>query len=101
MCALEWTASLFALRQSSYAMFNASFAHASDASLVHCGNILMTSARQWLKRACNSSAVIAAPFVDSRLPCVATADKVAMGALAARTTSTPTLSNGTVCPPGI
>eukprot|EP00965_Chrysotila_dentata_P027848 925489-Pleurochrysis_carterae.AAC.1 len=81
-------------------MFRASVAHASGESLVHCGNSLMTSARRWLKRACDSSAVIAAPFVDSRLPCVTTAGSVAMGALAAGTTSTPTLSKGTVCPPG-
>eukprot|EP00965_Chrysotila_dentata_P097885 3236281-Pleurochrysis_carterae.AAC.2 len=81
-------------------MFRASVAHASGASLVHCGNNLMTSARRCLKRTCHSSAVIAAPFVDSRLPCLTTAGGVAMGALAAGTTSTPTLSNGTVCPPG-
>eukprot|EP00965_Chrysotila_dentata_P212744 6187224-Pleurochrysis_carterae.AAC.1 len=40
-----------------------------------------------------------APFVDSRLPCVTTAGDVAMGASAAGTTNTPTLSNDTVCPP--
>eukprot|EP00965_Chrysotila_dentata_P196446 6177580-Pleurochrysis_carterae.AAC.1 len=68
MCAFEWTASLLALGKSTQAMLCASVAHASGASLVHCGNSLMTSARRWLKRACSSSAVIAAPLVDSRLP---------------------------------
>eukprot|EP00965_Chrysotila_dentata_P103314 3410028-Pleurochrysis_carterae.AAC.1 len=76
-------------------MLRASVAHVSGASFVHCGKSLITSARRWLNRVCNSSAVIAAPFDDSRLPCVTTAGDVAMGASAAGTTSTPTLSNGT------
>eukprot|EP00965_Chrysotila_dentata_P073138 2417236-Pleurochrysis_carterae.AAC.1 len=75
--------------------------YSSGASLVHCGNSLMTSARRWLKRASNSSAVITAPLVDSRLPCVTTAaGDVAISALAEGTTSTPTLSNGMACSPG-
>eukprot|EP00965_Chrysotila_dentata_P114018 3770360-Pleurochrysis_carterae.AAC.1 len=100
MCALECTASLLALRQSSHAILRASVAHASGASRVHCGSSSMVSARRWLKRACSKSAVIAAPLVDSRLPCVTTAGDVATGVLAASTTSTPTLSSVTTCPPG-
>eukprot|EP00965_Chrysotila_dentata_P172342 5688007-Pleurochrysis_carterae.AAC.1 len=76
-------------------MLRASVAHASGASLVHCSKSLITSARRSLKRACNSSAVIAAPFDDLRLLCVTTPGDVAVGASAAGTTSTPTLSNGT------
>eukprot|EP00965_Chrysotila_dentata_P074937 2476138-Pleurochrysis_carterae.AAC.1 len=86
--------------QSSHARLRASFAHASGASRVHCGRSLMVSARRWLNRACSNSAVIAAPLLDSRLPCVTTAGDAAMGVLAASTTRTPTLSSGTTCPPG-
>eukprot|EP00965_Chrysotila_dentata_P071474 2361584-Pleurochrysis_carterae.AAC.1 len=99
MWAFEWTASLLALRQSSHATLRANVAHASGASRLHCGSSLMVLARRWLKRACSSSAVIAAPLDDSRLPCVTTAGDVATGVLAAGTTNTPTLSNGTTCPP--
>eukprot|EP00965_Chrysotila_dentata_P153376 5069884-Pleurochrysis_carterae.AAC.1 len=35
-----------------------------------------------------------------RLPCVTTAGDVAIDVSVAGTTSTPTVSNGTVCPPG-
>eukprot|EP00965_Chrysotila_dentata_P046532 1546229-Pleurochrysis_carterae.AAC.1 len=59
-----------------------------------------TSAHLWLKRACKSSAVIVAPLVDSWLPCVTTAGDAAVMALAAGTTSTPTLSKGTTYPSG-
>eukprot|EP00965_Chrysotila_dentata_P035183 1170625-Pleurochrysis_carterae.AAC.1 len=70
-------------------MLRASIAHASGASRVHCGRSLMVSARRWLNRACSNSAVSAVPFFDSRLPCVTTAGDVAIGVLAAGTTSTP------------
>eukprot|EP00965_Chrysotila_dentata_P154693 5111508-Pleurochrysis_carterae.AAC.1 len=81
-------------------MLRASVAHASGASRVHCGSSLMVPARRWLKRACSSFAVISTPLVDSRLPCVTTVGDVATGVFAGGTTSTPTLSNGTTCPPG-
>eukprot|EP00965_Chrysotila_dentata_P166486 5496890-Pleurochrysis_carterae.AAC.1 len=41
MCALECTASLLVLRQSSHAIMRASVAHASGASHVHCSSSLM------------------------------------------------------------
>eukprot|EP00965_Chrysotila_dentata_P087695 2895302-Pleurochrysis_carterae.AAC.1 len=100
MWAFEWTASLLALRQSAHAILRASVAHTLDASRVHCGSNLMVSARRWLKRACSNSAGIAAPLDDSRLPCDTTAGDVATVVLAAGTTNTPTLSNGTTFPPG-
>eukprot|EP00965_Chrysotila_dentata_P036250 1207359-Pleurochrysis_carterae.AAC.1 len=65
MCASEWTASLFAWRQSSHAKLRAIVAHAFGASRVHCGKCFSTSARLWLKRACRSSAVIVVSLVDS------------------------------------
>eukprot|EP00965_Chrysotila_dentata_P034486 1147639-Pleurochrysis_carterae.AAC.1 len=49
-------------------------AHACEASRVHCGSSLRTSALRWLKRACiNRSAVMCVPLACSRLPCVTTA----------------------------
>eukprot|EP00965_Chrysotila_dentata_P148642 4908384-Pleurochrysis_carterae.AAC.1 len=54
-------------------MLRAMLAHACGASRVHCGSSRRTSDRRWLKRACNSSAVMCAPLACSRLPCVTTA----------------------------
>eukprot|EP00965_Chrysotila_dentata_P129438 4278691-Pleurochrysis_carterae.AAC.1 len=68
MCALEWTASLLAWRHSSHAMLHASVDLKAGASRVHCRSNLMTSARRWLNRVCNTSAVTGAPLVASLLP---------------------------------
>eukprot|EP00965_Chrysotila_dentata_P008782 286291-Pleurochrysis_carterae.AAC.1 len=53
-----------------------------------------------LKRTRSSSAVICIPLVCSRLPCVTTTGDARVLALGLGTTSTPTLSSGSVPPVG-